>query len=95
MPKPKSKPAVPPLRQDRFRDRIREFRTVRAGDITIEGRGAETAILSSARPGSSGQAGSIDVVATGMLSVRNSGVISSDTFTAGRAKLPGVTARTM
>jgi len=59
---------------------------VTAGEIAIDGRASASAtgIASQANSGT-GDAGSIEVNATGILSIVNRGVISSSTFTPGRA----------
>lgn len=55
--------------------------SVRAGDISIEGEGINTTgIASQAQTGSTGNAGSVLVTATGTLSVLDRGQISTSTF---------------
>jgi filamentous hemagglutinin family protein len=61
---------------------------VRARDVLMDGGGYEdvvTSIASNARIGSSGRAGNIDVVATGLLSVVAGAEISSSAFASGDA----------
>jgi filamentous hemagglutinin family protein len=60
---------------------------VSAGNIAIDGKGSSflTGISSQAAPGSSGNAGSVDVNAVGNLSLVNGGVIDSSTFSSGSA----------
>ncbi len=62
---------------------------ISADSINIDGRGgsASTGIYSSsnAASGASGDAGSIDITATGKLSIINGGEISSSTWTSGKA----------
>jgi filamentous hemagglutinin family protein len=59
---------------------------VGAGNITIDGQGTlPTGILARAQPGSTGNAASIGVSATGNLSITNGGFVSSDTFSSGNA----------
>jgi large exoprotein involved in heme utilization and adhesion len=60
---------------------------VKAGSIMIDGQGSSdyTGIFDEAVSGSTGNAGSIELTATGKLSVVNGGQISSSTFGAGDA----------
>ena len=60
--------------------------TVSARNITIDGQGSDlTGIESAADLGSSGKAGSVEVLVPGNLSVVNGGVISTNTFSSGDA----------
>jgi filamentous hemagglutinin family protein len=58
---------------------------VSAGAITLDGKGGGNAIASYTNTGSTGKAGSIDVTATGTLSIQNTGSIYSTTSTLGDA----------
>ncbi|NMQ07851.1 filamentous hemagglutinin N-terminal domain-containing protein [Candidatus Accumulibacter phosphatis] len=68
---------------------------VRAGSIAINGKGSFAGIFSNANPGSTGNAGSIEVVATGNLSLVNGGVIASHTFSSGNGGTAKVSAGTI
>ncbi len=70
--------------------------TVMAGDIVIDGQGGKefTGIISQPRSGA-GNAGSVDVSASGMLSIVNGGTIDSSTFSSGRAGTVKVIAGTL
>ena len=60
--------------------------TVSARNITIDGQGSDlTGIESAADLGSSGKAGSVELLVPGNLSVVNGGVISTNTFSSGDA----------
>ena len=61
--------------------------TVNAASITIDGSDASgvTGVFSQADRGTSGRAGSVNVVATGRVDVVDGGLISSSTFGSGDA----------
>ncbi len=58
---------------------------VKAGSIDIGGHGQKAGIFSNALPGSTGNAGTIDIAATGKISIADRGLILSDTSGAGAA----------
>ncbi|QLH51273.1 MAG: filamentous hemagglutinin N-terminal domain-containing protein [Candidatus Accumulibacter cognatus] len=59
---------------------------VRAGSLTIDGRGGgSTGIFSVARDGSTGQAGRVEVAASGNIEILNQGLITSSTASSGDA----------
>ncbi|OGA69606.1 MAG: hypothetical protein A3G81_29830, partial [Betaproteobacteria bacterium RIFCSPLOWO2_12_FULL_65_14] len=60
---------------------------VNAGSVTIDGQGSNlfTGITSDAIAGSTGNAGSVEAIAKGSLSLANGGAISSSTYGAGKA----------
>ena len=59
--------------------------TVNAGQLEIDGKGFLTGIIGITLPGSSGIAGDVTVYVTEQLSIVNGGVISSSTFSTGKA----------
>jgi len=60
---------------------------INAGSITIDGQGSVnfTGITSAANPGSTGNAGRVDVSTDGSISLTHGGAITSDTYSAGNA----------
>ncbi len=70
--------------------------TVSATKVIVDGQALGfAAIISRARPGSSGNAGRVEVTATDGISVRNAGIISSETGGSGSAGIVHIDAATV
>ena len=68
--------------------------TVAGGDITLDGQGSNDATgIASRTERGSGNAGSVDVTASGTLTIVNGGIISSSTLASGQGGKVKVTAR--